>query len=442
MLHVRRLPDGSGVVVASVDFPGAVVQAGSYDEAVAILRPRLAAAAGGVDSFDRGSLVADPAAELLRVPVTIPAGKKNPVSLDLDLGVVISPREHRDETAFLVRIPAVPGLEFVTTDRGEIETRVAELAPAAVRRWRPASLLAAQESSDSYLELVEIDLLAGAGGGRNGDGKPTILEERGFDLTARAGDGALGRVDGRDDLVRQILLTLADPERSSVLLVGPHAVGKTALVHEVAARLASGEVPAALEGKTLWRLSANELIAGAQYTGMWQDRARMLIDALRGGTAICFMDDPVPIIDAGRWSQGDNNVSRYLRPYLESGEISIICEATAEALGAAKLKEPSFIEAFHRIEVVEPGLESARAICATSAERLGAAAGLAIRAEAVDAAVELDPALRAVPGVPREGAPSARGERAGEPGGSRRDRARRGHRGFRPEDGTAARAAL
>ncbi len=115
----------------------------------------------------------------------------------------------------------------------------------------------------------------------------------------------------------------------------------------------------------------------------------MLIDALRGGTAICFMDDPVPIIDAGRWSQGDNNVSRYLRPYLESGEISIICEATAEALGAAKLKEPSFIEAFHRIEVVEPGLESARAICATSAERLGAAAGLAIREEAVDAAVEL-----------------------------------------------------
>ncbi len=132
----------------------------------------------------------------------------------------------------------MPGLEFVTTDRGEIETRVEELAPAAVRRWRPASLLAAQESSDSYLELVEIDLLAGVGGGRKGDRKPTILEERGFDLTARAGDGTLGRVDGRDDLVRQILLTLADPERSSVLLVGPHAVGKTALVHEVAARLA------------------------------------------------------------------------------------------------------------------------------------------------------------------------------------------------------------
>ena len=52
----------------------------------------------------------------------------------------------------------------------------------------------------------------------------------------------------------------------------------------------------------------------------------MLIDALRGGPAICFMDDPVPILDAGRWSQSDNNVSRFLRPYMESGDISIICE--------------------------------------------------------------------------------------------------------------------
>ena len=107
---------------------------------------------------------------------------------------------------------------------------------------------------------------------------------------------------------------LASTGRSSVMLVGPSDVGKTALLHEVAARLASGNVPSALGGRLIWRITANELIAGAAYTGMWQERARLVVMRGRKDGTIFAMGDPVGIIDAGRWSKSDNNLSRFLRP--------------------------------------------------------------------------------------------------------------------------------
>ena len=66
-----------------------------------------------------------------------------------------------------------------------------------------------------------------------------------------------------------------------------------------------------------------------------------------------------PILDAGRWSQSDNNVGRLLRPFIESGELTIICECTPEGLAAARRMEPSFIDAFQRIDVDEPRRELA-----------------------------------------------------------------------------------
>src|SRR5206468_12387061 len=126
----------------------------------------------------------------------------------------------------------------------------------------------------------------------------------------------------------------------------------------VAARLAGGAVPPALRGRLIWRISANELIAGATYTGMWQDRARLVVARAREDGSIFAMGDPAGIVDAGRWSRSDNNVARFLRPYVESGELSLICECTLEVLAAARKSEPSFVDAFHRVDVPEPTVEA------------------------------------------------------------------------------------
>ena len=65
------------------------------------------------------------------------------------------------------------------------------------------------------------------------------------------------------------------------------------------------------------------------------------------------MADPNEILDAGRWSGSDNNMGRFLRPYMESGELTIICECAPEGFDAGMKVEPSFMAAFRRIDVPE-----------------------------------------------------------------------------------------
>ena len=138
-------------------------------------------------------------------------------------------------------------------------------------KWSAGAILAADEPDDSRLETVSVD--SSSGGIADGGAGRGILAELGLDLTA----AEVGRIDRRDDLVRRVLETLAAEGRSSVMLVGRSDVGKTALVHEIGRRIAERDAPEPLHGRRLWRISANELIAGAQYTGMWQQRAQRLV---------------------------------------------------------------------------------------------------------------------------------------------------------------------
>lgn len=186
-----------------------------------------------------------------------------------------------------------------------------------------------------------------------------------------------------------MLAALALPERSCVLLVSPPDVGKTALVTEVAARLREGTVSPSLKGRDLWRVTANELIAGAQYTGQWQERGRRLVAEMCERRAIVATGDPMAIIAAGRWSRSDNNLDRMLRTHMENGEITLICESDPDQLEALRKQEPSFIDAFHRIDVQDPGPELTHRILASAARRLDAAHGVQIEDAALAATVDL-----------------------------------------------------
>ena len=93
-------------------------------------------------------------------------------------------------------------------------------------------------------------------------------------------------------------------------------------------------MPASLRGREIWFVTANNLIAGMKYTGEWQGRTQKLIAQVRKGRQILYMADPNEILDAGRWSGSDNNMGRFLRPYMESGELTIICECAPEGFDA------------------------------------------------------------------------------------------------------------
>src|SRR5262249_42465910 len=153
----------------------------------------------------------------------------------------------------------------------------------------PALALDAQGAA----EFVQLPFLLPPSAPESSDDDEDVLGQLGSELTALAGESRLASLDRRADLVDRVLGILAAEGRSSVLLVGPNGVGKTTLVHEVARRIVTDRVPAVLAGREVWRIPANELIAGARYTGMWQDRARMLVAQARTGGAVLMMGDPV-----------------------------------------------------------------------------------------------------------------------------------------------------
>jgi ATP-dependent Clp protease ATP-binding subunit ClpA len=386
VVHVRE--GGRGEAVATpVPFVELAQQASNAELAVAGAVPVVAERLRALEPVDRLPFAEAPKAELMRVPVeVVPGGGGEP--LEVAVAVVLLQRVAQGESWLVAHVPVLPGFELAARsgDRERLVSRVASRLRERLGSWSATSVLNADEPEGSRLQVIEVELGSGGEAGEEEEEEEeSVLAEFGVDVTGRTE----GRIDGRDELVQRVLETLAGQERSSVLLVGSRGVGKTALVHELARRITLGEAPPALVGRRVWRLTANELIAGAQYTGQWQGRVRRLVGEARRTRAIIDMGDPVALVEVGRWSRSDNNVSRYLRPYVERGELTLICECSVEQLAAARRQEPSFVAAFQRVDVVEPSREQARAIAVTAAARLAEAGRLTIELDAVEAAIEL-----------------------------------------------------
>jgi ATP-dependent Clp protease ATP-binding subunit ClpC len=396
LLHVRMHPSGR-VVVTPVDFPGLSQEGESFEVARALVVSALERQMRSLRGSMRSAFATRVEGELERVRVSAPSRKRGgPV--EVSLGLVIVRRETSAGGVLVVYAPEVPGFEIAVEDRATVTEQAAEALSRRMKQWSLDAVLASDEVGEARLDHLELPFPPVASE-EDEDVEP--VEAAADDLTALSASGRGGRIDRRDELVERVLAALAAEGRSSVLLVGERDVGKTALVHEVAARLAEGAVPPALAGRKLLRISANELIAGARYTGMWQARARALVAYARATGAVIAMGDPLGVIDAGRWSGSDNNLARALRTYVEDGSLRLVCETGADGLAAARRLEPAFIDAFQRIEVPEPAEEDVREILRLAAFRLGQNHGIEFESEAASAALELTRRFepyRALPG--------------------------------------------
>jgi ATP-dependent Clp protease ATP-binding subunit ClpC len=97
-----------------------------------------------------------------------------------------------------------------------------------------------------------------------GPAKLTSLGEGCRDLTAAARDGNLSPLIGRERELERTIQILSRRTKSNPVLIGEAGVGKNAIVHGLAERIADGVVPASLAERPILAIDASSLLSSDQ----------------------------------------------------------------------------------------------------------------------------------------------------------------------------------
>ncbi|MVX49543.1 AAA family ATPase, partial [Rhodobacter sphaeroides] len=225
---------------------------------------------------------------------------------------------------------------------------------------------------------------------RPGAADGSALARYATDLTARAREGRLDPVVGRDPEIRQIIDILMRRRQNNPILTGEAGVGKTAVVEGLALRLARGDVPPPLRPVTLWMLDLGLMQAGASMKGEFEKRLKSVIDEVHASDApvILFIDEAHTLIGAGG-AAGTGDAANLLKPALARGELRTIAATTWAEYKQHIEPDPALTRRFQVVRIEEPSEEAAIRMCRGVAAVLERHHRVEILDEAVGAAVRL-----------------------------------------------------
>jgi len=216
------------------------------------------------------------------------------------------------------------------------------------------------------------------------------LAQYGQDLTARARDGKIDPVVGRDEEIRQMVDILMRRRQNNPLLTGEAGVGKTAVVEGLALRIASGEVPEPLQNVQLWLLDIGMLQAGAGMKGEFEARLQALINEVQSSPTpiVLFIDEIHTLIGAGG-QQGTGDAANLLKPALARGQLRTIGATTWAEYKKYIEKDPALTRRFQTVQVHEPDEAKAVLMLRSTVSPLEQHHHVLLLDEAVSAAVKL-----------------------------------------------------
>jgi ATP-dependent Clp protease ATP-binding subunit ClpA len=197
---------------------------------------------------------------------------------------------------------------------------------------------------------------------KNKDKKRKFLSLYCTDLTAKAREGKIDNIIGRDKELSRVVQILCRRSKNNPCLIGEPGVGKTAIAEGLALKIVRNEVPAKLSDKEIHLLDLTALVAGTQFRGQFESRIKSLVDEVKdNGNIILFIDEVHNLVGTGD-AEGSMNAANILKPALSRGEIQVVGATTFTEYRKHIEKDAALERRFQPVKVEEPSIEDATEI--------------------------------------------------------------------------------
>lgn len=233
---------------------------------------------------------------------------------------------------------------FRTTLNEGVRSLTALLTPGQVRRlWPP------KHTEIRWLRVK----LKEAGSGRASWSDSSKLALVAEPMAARSASAHLG---GGREQARQALEACL--KRGSALVVGESGVGKSVLIGAVSRQIEEQRRRTArddrsnMRGKAraaaVWTTTGGRLIAGMKYLGQWQERLEAVVADLAEIDGILAVENLLELVAVGGREPRDS-LAAFLMPYIRSGRLRMVAEATPTELDACRRLLPGLIDALPQV---------------------------------------------------------------------------------------------
>ena len=178
------------------------------------------------------------------------------------------------------------------------------------------------------------------------------------DLNEDVKSGKIDPVIGREDEIEQVTLALGRRTKSNALIIGDPGVGKTAIAEGISWKIVNGMVPEFLKEYNVYSLDIGSMIAGSKYRGDFEERFKLVLQALqKKGKTIMFIDEAHMINGAGNGGNGGNDLANMLKPALAKGNIKVVASTTWEEYRKYFEKDRALMRRFQRVTIDEPSTQ-------------------------------------------------------------------------------------